>query len=385
MADETIQSSEQINVKPIIIWIAVILTVGMMYIASALFIPLVIATLAYLSLRPIVARIGKFGLPRSIASGLLIFLLFGAIATIASVLYAPAQQWIAVAPQSIVKVQDRLAVIMKPLTILDRAEQTIDDASGRNLDRQSVEVSVQKPGFVDQSALISNTGQLVAFIAGIAVLTYFMLASGDDLLNRMLGALPDDAARHVALEKISAIQHSVGKYLAQMTAINIGLGVAVTLVMSAVGMPTPILWGVLATLFNFIPFLGPVLGTALVFMAAASTPNTIVHAFLMAFAFWAVTAVEGQFITPTILGKTLQVGPLVVLIAVAFWGFMWGLPGVFLAVPLLIVQRQLFAGFKHTHFLAVILGEDDCRPSVDRESIKVDQTIAETAWAEHLQ
>ncbi len=78
----------------------------------------------------------------------------------------------------------------------------------------------------------------------------------------------------------------------------------------AAGMPTPILWGVLATLLNFIPILGPVLGTALVFMAAASTPNSIFHAFLMAAAFWAATAVEGQFVTPTILGKTLKVGPL---------------------------------------------------------------------------
>ncbi len=202
---------EQANAKTIITWIAIILTIGTMYLASALFIPLVIASLAYLSMRPIVTKLGKLGLPRSLASGLLIFSLFGAIAIIASVLYSPAQQWIAVTPQSIAKVQHKMATIMKPLTILDRAEQSLDSASTGDRIRQTVEVSVQKPGFVDQSALISTTGKLVAFIAAIAVLTFFMLASGDDLLNRLLGALPDDASRHRALEKISEIQHSVSK------------------------------------------------------------------------------------------------------------------------------------------------------------------------------
>ena len=119
----------------------------------------------------------------------------------------------------------------------------------------------------------------------------------------------------------------------------------------------------------------------MVFLAAASSFETIGGAGLAAFAFWATTALEGQFITPVILGKTLRVGPVVVLIAVAFWGFLWGLAGVFLAVPLLIVQRKVFASFDATHAFAVVLGENACEVDEDCEPIQEDRSIAETATA----
>lgn len=130
-----------------------------------------------------------------------------------------------------------------------------------------------------------------------------------------------------------------------------------------VGMPTPVLWGVLAMLFNFIPYVRAIAAAALVFMAALSTFDSLARPALTAFVFWLCTAAEGQFVTPTILGKTLKVGPVVVLIAVAVWGFLWGLPGVFIAVPLLMVQRHVFAQFESTYPLAVILGESQSRRS----------------------
>lgn len=366
--------------NPFVTFIAVVLGCGTLFIASSLFVPIVISALAYLTLRPIAARLCSFGVPQVAASGLLIVGLFALLGGIVSMLYSPAQKWIATAPVSIAKIQKNFESIVEPLTLLDRAEQKLDEASDAATDEMaSLEVSIQKPSLVDQRVLINTTGQILAFVAAIAVLTFFMLSTGDDLLNRILNMLPDEDSREQLLSKIGGIQQSVGKYLAQITVINIGLGLAVSVVMWAVGMPTPVLWGLLATMFNFIPYVGPLAATSLVFLAAASTFDTLWRAGITATIFWSITAIEGQFVTPAILGKTLKVGPVVVLVAVAFWGFLWGLPGVFLAVPLLIVARRMFASFDSTYPIAVILGEQACKPRTDCEPIKDDQAIAATA------
>ncbi|WP_442505579.1 AI-2E family transporter [Novipirellula sp. SH528] len=359
--------------------IAVTLVCGTLFVASSLFVPIVIATLAYLSLRPIASRMCHWGLSQTISSGLLILGIFVTLGIIAGMLYSPAQTWIASTPESISKIKSNFAAIEEPLTVLDRAEEELDKAAPTGKKEATVEVSVKKPRILDRSVLINKTGRFLAFIAAVAVLTFFMLSSGDDLLNRVLNVLPDEHSRHELLDKIGDIQETVGKYLAQITFINIGLGIIVSLVMWAIGMPTPVLWGVLATLFNFIPYVGALAATAFVFMAAASTFDTLPRAALTAAAFWSITAVEGQFVTPAILGKTLKVGPVIVLVAVAFWGFLWGIPGIFLAVPLLIVQRKIFASFKLTYPLAAVLGEDACRVGQECDPIKEDQPIAETA------
>ncbi|QDS93902.1 AI-2 transport protein TqsA [Roseimaritima multifibrata] len=361
-------------------FIAAVLALGVLNIASDLFVPIVVALLAYLSLRPFVAMLCRHHIPQAAASGVVITGLFFTLGIVTSLLYSPAQQWMRAAPEDLVKVRDKFREIAPPLTAIDRADEVIGKATTPVHDgKAEVTVEVEKPSMVDESVLINQTGQWLAFIAAIAVLTFFMLSTGDDLLNRMLGVLPDASTRDDVLEKIADIQHSVGKYLAQITCINIGLGIAVTLVMWLLGMPTPVLWGVIATLFNFIPYVGPLAATVIVFLAASSSFDTIGRAILIALAFWLTTAVEGQFITPSILGKTLKAGPVVVLIAVAFWGFLWGLPGVFLAVPLLIVQRKVLASFSATYPLAAVLGEDPCRPDEVCEPVKEDQPIAELA------
>ncbi len=362
-----------------VIFIALILGLGAMFVAADLLVPIVVAVLAYLTLRPTESRLCRLGLPRPLASGLVIFALFATLALIISLLYTPAQRWIDVAPQSLGRVRENFRSVAKPLTTLDRADSTIQSATATVDDApKEVKVSLEKPSMVDESTLVNQTGRWLAFVAAIAVLTFFMLSTGDDLLNRMLVVLPVRTDRDHVLQKLAEIQRSVGSYLAQITCINIGLGVVVTIVMWAIGMPTPVLWGVMATLFNYVPYVGALAGTAIIFLAAASTFDTIDRAVITALAFWSTTAVEGQFVTPSIIGKTLKVGPVVVLITVAFWGFLWGLPGVFLAVPLLIVQRKVFASFEATYPLAVVLGEESCRGQSDCEPIQEDKPIAET-------
>lgn len=361
-----------------VITIAVVLILGAVYIASSLLVPLTISTLAYLTLRPTVMRLCKLGLGQTPATAVAIVGCFSIVAIITLLLYEPLQGWLTNAPESMQKIREKFADVAEPLTTVDRAEDKLSEATaGVSEEPRKLQLEVAKPGLFDKSYLINQTGHVLVFIAAIAVLTFFMLSSGDDLLNRILNVLPDESRRVEVLETIGSIQDNVGKYLLQISIINFGLAVAVSIVMWLVGMPTPILWGVMAGLLNFIPFIGPIGGTVIVFIAAGTAFDSFPRSAATAAAFWLTTAVEGQFVTPTIVGKSLKVGSLIVLVAVSVWGFLWGLPGVFLAVPLVIAMREIFSSFESTHPLAVILGETPRRPVDERRPVKEDQPIAE--------
>lgn len=373
-----VDPSQQPQTSPWLITIAVVMILGAAFVASSLLVPLAMALVAYLTLRPIVARLGRVGLNRTVASALVIIGFFSAIGLAAALLYDPLQAWLADAPESVNRVRAKFDRLAEPLTMVDRAEDQLNQATlGIGEDAGNITVSVKKPSLVDASYLINTTGHVLVFIAGIAVLAFFMLSSGDDVLNRVLMVLPDQKQRKRLLATISDVQDGVGNYLGKIAMINLGLGLAVTAVMWSVGMPTPFLWGAMATLFNFIPYIGPIAGTVVVFVAAGSAFDSISRSLLISIAFWLTTAVEGQLVTPAILGRSLKVGSLIVLIAVAFWGFLWGLPGIFLSVPLLIIVRHVFASFDATYPLAVVLGESPCRPGEDCQPLEEDQPIAD--------
>ncbi|MBB3206157.1 putative PurR-regulated permease PerM [Rhodopirellula rubra] len=367
------------STSPWVVCIAFVLILGVLYVASSLFVPLAVSLIAYLTLRPLVARLCRLGLNQVTATAVVILVFFSIAALVTSLLYSPLQSWLAEAPESVNRLREKFDRVAEPLATVDRAEEQLSQATeGVRNEPTEVTVSVKKPSVIDPAYLINQTGHLLAFVGAIGVLTFFMLTNGDDVLNRILNVLPRGGRRESVLETIAEIQNSVGTYLGQITIINAGLGVAVTIVMWAVGMPTPYLWGAMAALFNFVPYLGPIAGTLVVLVAAGTTFDSFGRSLLTAAAFWVTTAVEGQFVTPAILGTTLKVGSLIVLVSVAFWGFMWGMAGVLLSVPLLIVMRQVFASFDETYAIAVVLGEDPCRPGDDCEPLKQDEAIAES-------
>lgn len=365
---------------PWVVTIAIILLLGTLYIASSLLVPIVIALLAYLTLRPAVVRMCRLGMNHTVAAGLLIVVCFSVIGIVATLLYQPLQAWISRAPESVGKLKENFSGVSAPLTMIDRAENQLGQVSEEVGDSESeIQVSIEKPGVIDRAYLINTTGHVIAVVVAIAVLTFFMLSSGDALLNRVLNVIPHSSLRREVLSTIGDIQDNVGSYLVQITCINCGMGLVMTGVMWMLGMPTPALWGTMAALMNYVPYLGPIGGTLIVLFAATSVFSSLGHALLIASSFYLVTAIEGQFVTPAILGKTLKVGSLVVLLAVAFWGFLWGIPGVLLAVPLLIVLRQVFTSFDATFPLAVVLGERACDPPQDCEPVPEDQPITDLA------
>lgn len=219
-----VDPSQQPQTSPWLITIAVVMILGAAFVASSLLVPLAMALVAYLTLRPIVARLGRVGLNRTVASALVIIGFFSAIGLAAALLYDPLQAWLADAPESVNRVRAKFDRLAEPLTMVDRAEDQLNQATlGIGEDAGNITVSVKKPSLVDASYLINTTGHVLVFIAGIAVLAFFMLSSGDDVLNRVLMVLPDQKQRKRLLATISDVQDGVGNYLGKIAMINLGL------------------------------------------------------------------------------------------------------------------------------------------------------------------
>lgn len=353
-------SSKDQAILAILSLILFILVGGALYLASSVFIPIVLSLLAYLSLRPFVAKLCRRHVPRLLASIIVIGCVVGSIVGTGVLLYNPIQSWLSKAPQSIAKIQNNFRALRGPLSMLDRAEEQLEEAaeSTANGDVQTVKVEVDKPKILDRDLLVNSTGRYAAVALTVLIVTFFLLTNGDELLNRLLYVLHDEQQRSSLLQTIGEVQDAVGRYLGQITLINTGLAMVVTLVMWLVGMPTPLLWGVMAGLFNYIPYVGPIISTVIVLFAATSYFTSASYAFFAAFCYYACTAVEGQFITPAVVGRALRIGPVVVLVSMIVWGFLWGLVGIFVAVPMLLVVRNICKHFDATYPMAVMLGED---------------------------
>ncbi|MFY9254056.1 MAG: AI-2E family transporter, partial [Fuerstiella sp.] len=246
------------------------------------------------------------------------------------------------APQHMVVVKQRLSFILDKVAAFNEATDHMADSrndSSKNPRDEPVSVEVKQPALTSNLSILSGTGNAMSFFMFTGVLLYFLLASGDDLLGNIMPALPNLRSRIQLLGVIENVQDGLGRYLAQVTAINFCLGVAVSIATWLLGMPSPLVWGVMAMTLNFIPIVGACVGVLVIFFVTLVNFEAAYFAFVVAGVYAALTALEGQLITPSILGRSMEMSPILVFLSIAIWGWMWGLIGVFLSVPILIAAR----------------------------------------------
>jgi len=274
----------------------------------------------------------------------------------------PAKETISEAPAYLETVKEKLSFITARLKEVDEATDSIAETAGADgeseTDDTPVPVQIKQPAWVGNMSYLSGTGNVVTFMTISGVLLYFLLAHGDDLLRRVMKSLPDFSARRRFLEVIQNVQEGLSSYLAQVTAINAGLGATVGMAMWFFGMPSPVLWGVMAFMFNFIPIVGAIAGAAIIFVVTLVSFEPTYYAFAVTLTFLTLTTLEGQFITPSILGRSMSMNPILVFLSISIWGWMWGIMGVFLSVPLLIATRMACERYEGLTPLGMILGAD---------------------------
>ncbi len=338
--------------------IAILAVLYTLYLAQEIVLPFVLAAVLNLLLQP--ARrflTNKLRLPSALASLLLILALFCVVAGIAAGISVPASTWVSRAPEALPKLQHRLGALQGPIQYLERGARQIEHLMGQASGGQpqagaEQENKAPQPAPASRpsaSSGLSGVGMTVlagtrAFLGQlftIVVVLFFLLWAGDTLLRSFVEIMPKFRDKRRVVEIGSEVEENISGYLATITVMNILVGVANGLSTWACGLPDPLLWGTLAFLLNYIPILGPFSGVVIFFAVGLFTYDTIWWALLPAGIYLMVHVIEGETVTPMLIATRFTLNPVLVILSLFFWDWMWGVMGALLAVPLLAICKVI--------------------------------------------
>jgi predicted PurR-regulated permease PerM len=260
-----------------------------------------------------------------------IVVLLGVLGIGAFRLAPAASAWAARAPESLATLQRRIQPLRRPMEKVTEAAEKVEQAT--DIDTKTPEVEIKGPSLTKQvfggtTALLS-TGMVVIF------LSYFLLASGELFLQKLVAVLPQLKDKKTAVRIVRETEAQVSVYLVVTTLINIGVGVATGAALALLGMPNAVLWGVIATVLNFVPYIGGLVNTVILALAAFLTFEDTSQALMVPVVFTVINILEGNLITPWILGRRMRLNTVAVFVGLVFWWYLWGIPGAILAVPIM--------------------------------------------------
>lgn len=324
-----------------------------LYITRELSLPIVLALLLALLLSPLVRGLVGLHLPRPLAAGVVVLSL---MATTVYGLYAlaePASLWLQKAPQMLGDLERKLRPIKEKVQEVDKAAEQVEKIARPDA-KPGKAVEVQPRGV--RQLLLVGTQSIVTGLLIMFFLLYFMLATGDRLFQRLLDLMPSATDRKNLVDIAHRIGRNVSTYLGTMAVINVVFGAVVALAMYWLGMPNPVLWGVLAAALNFVPYLGPLLMVGILSVVALLSFETVGEAALIPLAFVVLNEIEGDLLTPWLLGQRLSLNPLAIFLGLIFWAWLWGAVGAFLAVPILVTAKAICDNVERLAPAAAILG-----------------------------
>lgn len=306
--------------------------------AQSLILPIVLAFVISLTLTPV-----NLWLQRRILPGLSAFILVSALslalAVAALTLAQPIASYVQDAPTIGRKLKERVEDFREPVETISEASKEVEEITNATSDPTVREVVVRQPGLLNRAA--SNAGNIASTLVVAIALTYFLLVTNRLIYEKIVQASPKLSDKKRSIMVVNHIVTTVSKYLLTITLINAGFGVSIAVVMFALGMPSPALWGLAAFLLNFLPFVGSIVGTASGVLIGLLTYDSAWWALAPGVAYFTITTIEGHFITPAVLGHRLELNPVAILLSIALWGFLWGVAGVILAVPILIIVKVM--------------------------------------------
>lgn len=320
-----------------IIATALVAVSATMVLARPVLVPIVAAVIIGSVIGPAIEAMGKRGIPTPIGSIFIVALLCFGLYGLALMLAGPLAEWSARGPEIGGILQDRFASFQPMMRSIASFVESIESL-GR-VAEPPMKVAIADSRMLE-SALGLVTPLIGQFILFVGSLLFF-LAGRIQIKRRVVQAMGPRTTRLAALRVFREIEERLGAYLITATFINIGLGIATALMTWALGLPNPPLWGALACLLNYIPYVGPAVMTMILALAGIVTFPTVVHGLLPAAAFLTITSVEGQFLTPLIVGRRVALNPFAVFLSMALWTWLWGPAGTFLSVPLLIAAMAL--------------------------------------------
>jgi predicted PurR-regulated permease PerM len=321
-----------------LIGIFLLLFGAFLYVGRPILLPIMAAAVLALTLAPLIKAAKRRGIPTWVTAIVILLFGFGALSLLAMALAQPVTQWIGRAPEIGVSLKDKLAVLDRPLAALHELQTSLfGDNTGVNVNMPASNVVLPVVAFVTPAA-----GELVLFFTTLL----FFLIGEIELRNQFVALFGNRDTKLRFLKIMRDIERNLAAYLTVVTIVNIGIAIIVSLGAWLIGFPNPLIFGLLAGLFNYVPYIGPALMVVVLFGVGLVTFPSLAHALIAPLGLVALATLEGHLITPTLVGRQLTLNPLVLFLALAFWTWMWGPMGALLAAPLsiigLVVVNHLF-------------------------------------------
>jgi predicted PurR-regulated permease PerM len=324
-----------------------------LYVAREIVLPVVLAFVLKLLLQPAVRLLERARFPALLSAVLLISLLIGTVISFGTALSGPATTWAAKLPQGIPRLEEHLRFLNAPIEAVQNLGRQVEAYVGGNTPLASGAPPTPAVGTSLWAKLFSGMSVFVGGLFETVVVLFFLLMSGDTFLRRLVEILPRFRDKRQAIEISQQIEHDISAYLITITIMNAAVGFATAGVMWLCGVGDPILWGAVAFLLNYIPILGPMIGLLTFTLTGLLSISTLWGALLPAGLYLAIHVIEGETITPMLLARRFILNPVLVILALIFWYWMWGVPGAILAVPMLAIAKiicdrvQMLAALGH--------------------------------------
>jgi predicted PurR-regulated permease PerM len=315
----------------------VLALIAALYFGRSILLPVVAGIVVGITLTPVVKLGKRYNIPMPVSTVLVVVLAVSLIGLVLTFFAAPLTEWIARAPEIGAAVKEKLRVFDYPLSVFHDIKNTIMPAA---VGGSTVAVE-QNPAEMVGAALVVITPALGQFVVFFGTLIFF-LATNNTLRQKLVVAFVTRDGRLRMLRIWNDIEENLIGYVGVVTLINVGLGAVTAVMLYLIGFPNPLTFGLLTVVLNYIPYLGPAIVALVLFGVGVVAMPSLLQAALAPALFVAIATAEGHFITPSIVGRRLTLSPFLVFLALAFWTWLWGPVGAFLAVPLVIVSYVVF-------------------------------------------
>ena len=307
--------------------LTIVVVVTIIYFAKMILLPILVAGFIALFASPLVRTLEGFRIPKPAASLLLEAALIGILIYVFSLLFEPAMRWLEAAPV----IGDRLADGVKEVSdSLGVSEKTGTEQAS------AIEQAMDSTMVTLASMFAQTTILLTIQTFAVIIMIYFFLVYGDDLMRNIVKAQQTFSDKKMTVIMFQVIRDDVSMYIMWVSLINVGLGLCTAGALALFGIEDALLWGALATILNYAPYVGPLILTAILTAIGFAEQEPLFRVLLAPSIFLVLNLIESQFVTPTVLGRRFNINPLLVVLWMFIWGWLWGVGGMLLAIPLLM-------------------------------------------------
>ena len=322
------------------------------YFLRAVLLPIVLAWLLSYLLRPIVRTLSRIKIPPLSGAALILLALLSIVTLGVSALAVPASGWLAKAPSGLQELQHKLMPMKRSIAQMAKAGGEIEKLATPDSSSEAA-VEVQRHPITE--TLYMRTPEFITSMILLVILLFFLHAYDGIFIGKLIKLLPSFSDKKRAVFIAQDIESQVSRYLFTVTIINCCLGIAVGTTVGLLGLPNPVMWGVMVAILNFVPYLGALTGIICMTIGAILSFDSLGYALIFPAVYLGFGALEGNFITPWVMGRSLTLNPVLILLSLVFWGWMWGIAGVILAVPILAAFKIFCAHIKPMEPLAEFL------------------------------